>query len=194
MNHDITTIDVKWDGPYSWPRFEVENSLNPIPDIGGVYLQTFKYQGGYLIYSAGLTRRSVPARFKEHTRQYMNGEYHVLDVVAAQQGLRKEVWRGWRYASKHRDEFEEHKSIILDAVRKQLVGFCIFIADVGKEPRLLERLEASIMNNLYQQPSPICDIPDKGMQLSPRWKSENQIIVNNSCEAIIHGLPASLKI
>jgi hypothetical protein len=50
------------------------------------------------------------------------------------------------------------------------------------------------MNNLYQQPSPICDIPDKGMQLSPRWKSENQIIVNNSCEAIIHGLPASLKI
>jgi hypothetical protein len=124
----------------------------------------------------------------------MNGEYHVLDVVAAQQGLRKEIWRGWRYASKHRDEFEEHKSIILDAVRKQLVGFCIFIADVGKEPRLLERLEASIMNNLYQQPSPICDIPDKGMQLAPRWKSENQIIVNNSCEAIIHGLPASLKI
>jgi hypothetical protein len=142
MNHDITTIDVQWDGPYGWPRFEVENSLSPIPDIGGVYLQTFKYQGGYLIYSADLTRRSVPARFKEHTRQYMNGEYHVLDVVAAQQGLRKEIWRGWGYASKHRDEFEEHKSIILDAVRKQLVGFCIFIADVNHDFLSVLRLQS----------------------------------------------------
>lgn len=194
MNSDITTVAVKWDGPYSWPGFEVDNNLNSIPDIGGLYLQTFKYQGGYLIYSAGLTRRSVPRRFKEHTREYVNGGYYVLDILAAQQGIRKEVWRGWGYARKHRDEFEENKSIILDAVREQLIGFCIFIADIGKEPRLLERLEASIMNNLYQQPPPICDIPDKGMQLSSRWKSEDKITIRNSCSVLIHGLPASLEI
>jgi hypothetical protein len=194
MISDTSTIGVKWDGPYSWPGFELENNLNSIPNIGGVYLQTFKYQSGYLIYSAGLTRRSVPKRFKEHTRQYMNGEYYVLDVFAAQQGIRKEVWRGWGYARKHRDEFEEHKSIILDAAREQLIGFCIFVADIGKEPRLLERLEASIMNNLYQQPPPICDIPDKGMQLSSRWKSEDKIIIKSSCNSLVYGLPASLEI
>jgi hypothetical protein len=167
--------------------------LNSIPNIGGVYLQTFKYQGGYLIYSAGLTRRSIPKRFKEHTREYINGGYYVLDMLAMQQGMRKEIWRGWGYARKHRGEFEENKSIILDAVREQLTSFCIFIADVGKEPRLLERLEASIMNNLYQQPPPICDVPDKGMHLSSRWQSEGKIIVKNSCSTFIHGLPASLE-
>lgn len=194
MAHKATTIEVTWDGPYSWPAFESESKLRPIPNISGVYLQTFEYQGGYLIYAAGLTRRPVPTRFIEHTRKYMNGEYNVLDVAAAQQGIRKEIWHGWGYARKHREEFEERKSIILGAVRKQLAGFCIFVTDTGREPRVLERLEASIMSNLYQQPSPICDIPDRGMQVAPRWDSENQIIVENSCPAVLHGLPAFLEI
>lgn len=194
MTHEATTIEVTWEGPYGWPEFESENNLRPIPNIAGVYLQTFEYQGGYLIYAAGLTRRSVPTRFRDHTVKYMNGEYNVLDIDAAQQGVRKEVWHGWGYAREHREEFEERKSIIVDAVRKQLAGFRIFVADVGTQPRTLERLEASIMSNLYQQPSPICDIPDKGMQLAPRWDSENQIIVKNNCAAVLHGLPAFLEI
>ena len=190
-----TTIEVTWDGPYGWPAFESKNSLPPIPKTSGVYLQTFNYQGGYLIYSAGLTRRPVPTRFREHTRHYMNGEYNVLDIAAAQQGIRKEIWHGWGHAREHQAEFEERKSIILDAVREQLTGFCIFVADMGGAPRILERLEASIMNNLwYKQPPPICDIPDRGMQLSARWNSENPIIIKNNCAAILHGLPTFLEI
>ena len=177
MTDKAITIEATWNGPYGWPTFESENSLTPIPKILGVYLQTFEYQSGYLIYAAGLTRRPVPTRFREHTRKYMNGDYNVLDIASAQQGIRREIWHGWGYARKHRAEFEERKSIILDAVHKQLVGFCIFVTDVGRELRVLERLEASIMSNQYQQPSPICDIPDRGMQLSPRWDSENLIRV-----------------
>ena len=188
------TIEVTWDGPYGWPTFESENNLRPIPKIPGVYLQTFEYQGGYLIYAAGLTRRPVPMRFREHAIKYMNGEYNVLDIAAAQQGIRREIWHGWGYARNHRAEFEERKSIILDAVRRQLAGFCIFVTDMGKDPRVLERIEASIMNNLYQQPSPICDIPDRGMQLAPRWDSENLIIVKNKCAVVLHGLPLCLGI
>ncbi len=169
----------------------------PIPKIPGVYLQTFEHQGGYLIYAAGLTRRPAPIRFRAHTRKYLNGEYNVLDTSAAQQGVRREIWHGWGYARKHREEFEERKPTILDAVRKQLVGFRIFIThtvDLSKEERVLERLEAAIMNNLYQQPSPICDIPDRGMHLVPRRNSENPIIVRNNCAALLHGLPAFLEI
>ncbi|MFC1928377.1 hypothetical protein ACFLXK_02080 [Chloroflexota bacterium] len=165
-----------------------------IPRIPGVYLQTFEYQNGYLIYAAGITRRPVPTRFREHTRKYMNGEYNVLDIAAAQQGIRREIWHGWDYAREHREEFEERKLIILEAVRKQLAGFCIFITDLGGEARILERLEASIMNNLYKQPSPICDIPDRGMQLAPLWDSEVPIIVKNNCVAVLYGLPAFLEI
>ncbi len=201
MTRKATTIEARWDGPYSWPRFESDNNLRPIPQTPGVYLQTFEYQGGYLIYAAGLTRQPVPQRFQQHTRKYMNGEYNVLDIAAAQQGVRNRIWHGWTYARKHREEFEERKSAILDAVRRQLAGFRIFVTDMGREPwvlerekRVLERMEASIMNNLYRQPSPICDIPDRGMHLAPRKDSENPIIVRNSCAAVLHGLPALLEI
>lgn len=194
MTNKETEIEIIWAGPYSWPTFESNNNLSPIPECPGVYLQTFEYQDGYLIYAAGLTRRPVPERFREHTLKYMNGEYYVLDIGAAQQGIRKVIWQGWEYAREHRSEFEEQKSMILDAVQKQLAGFRIFVADVGKEARIHERLEASIMNNLYQQSSPICDIPDRGMHLEPRWDSEKPIIVKNKCEVCIHGLPPWLEI
>ncbi len=194
MTCEAALLEVTWDGPYGWPGFESDHNLRPIPQLPGVYLQTFEYQGGYLIYAAGLTRRPVPMRFREHTQKYMNGEYNVLDITSAQQGIRKEIWHGWGYARKHREEFEVRKVIILDAVRKQLAGFRIFITDMGQEPRALERLEASVMMNLYQQQSPISDIPDRGMQLAPRWDSERPIIVKNNCVAVLHGLPAFLEI
>jgi hypothetical protein len=31
---------------------------------------------------------SLPARFMQHTRQYLAGGYHVLDIAAMQQGIR----------------------------------------------------------------------------------------------------------
>jgi len=91
MTHKATTIEVTWDGPYGWPGFESDNNLRPIPQTPGVYLQTFEYEGGYLIYGAGLTRQTVPKSLKEHTRKYRKGEYNVLDIAAAQQGVRKEI-------------------------------------------------------------------------------------------------------
>ena len=187
-------LQITWNGPYAWPTFEGQTGLQSIPKLSGLYLQTFEYKSGYIIYAAGLTRRPVPARFKEHTQKYMNGEYNVLDVNAAQQGVRKEIWHGWGYAKKHRDEFDERKLEILDAVQKQLEGFRISVGNVGEEPRILERLEASIMENLYRQPSPFCDIPDKGMFLSPRWDSEEPLVIENDCLETIHGLPRRLEI
>jgi hypothetical protein len=186
-------LEITWDGPFSWPAFESANHLPSIPKIAGVYLQTFGYQGGFLIYSAGLTRKSVPERFRQHERKYMNGEYNVLDIVAAQQGVRKEIWHGWGYARDHREEFEERKPVILEAVRKQLTGFRIFVTPMSAS-RVPERLEASIMKNLYKQPSPIKDMPDKGMYLAPRRDTEEPIIVKSQCRVVLHGLPALLEI
>ena len=187
------TLEVTWDGPYSWPNFEPENNLPPIPNLQGVYLQTFEYENGYLIYGAGLTRRPISTRFIEHAREYMNGKYTVLDTDAARQGIRKEVWHGWGYARKNREEFEEKKMAIRDSVRKQLSEFRIFVANV-EGVRVHERLEASMMNNLYKQPPPFCNFPDRGMQLSPRWPSEEKIIVKNNCASLLHGVPILLEI
>lgn len=192
----VDTLDIKWTGPFGWPKFE--DKFEALPKISGVYLFTVEYQNGHLIYSAGITRRPMSNRFREHTREYMNGVYNVLDITAMKSGFRKVVWHGF-WMSKNRpreqvNEFKKRHRIIQDAVRKQLAGFRIFVANIGNKPRILERLEAAIMENLYKQPMPLCDVPDKGMMLSPRWKSENPIIVKNICSKLIFGLPACLEI
>ncbi|MDT8380153.1 MAG: hypothetical protein RQ739_14805 [Desulfotignum sp.] len=195
INQDAKNLQADWDGPFSWPNFESENGLPTIPlHSTGVYLQTFEYQNGYLIYAAGITRRSVPVRFKEHTRHYMNGDYTVLDPLAAERGIRKEIWHGWGYAKVHRDQFEENKVEIQEAVKKQLAKFRVFYANFRNEQRLLERVEAAIMNFLYEQKSPYKDLPDKGMMLAPRWNSEEPQTLNNRSKVTIHGLPEALKI
>ena len=104
------------------------------------------------------------------------------------------MWHGWGWTPTKREQFEERKVHIFDAVQKQLAVFRIFVADIGIEPRFLERFEAAIMDNLYQQPPPMSDIPDKGMMLAPRWASEQSISVTNKCDFLLYGIPQHLEI
>ncbi len=194
MTNKINIQELTWKGPFAWPNFEDENGLKKLPNICGLYLQTFEYEDGYLIYAAGLTRRSAPKRFAEHAKHYLNGDYNVLDMSSITKGVRKLIWRGWTYSKKHRKEFSAKKARIINAVNRQLLGFRIFIAEVDKKHRVLERLEASIMNNLYNQLPPISSIPDQGMQLAPKWDTERPIIVKNNCDHLLYGLPNYLEI
>jgi hypothetical protein len=187
-------MEIDFTGPYSWPKFETQTGLPLVPKHPGIYLWSVDYRYGYLIYGAGITRRTIPKRCYEHTLKFMSGDYNVLDMEAMRQGIRKQVWQGWGWNPEKREVFEKRKSDILDAVDEQLAGFRIFIADIGTEPRILERLEAAIMNRLYSQPSPLRDIPDEGMFLAPRWDSEEPIIATITCEATLHGLPEHLEI
>lgn len=187
-------IEAIWTGPYSWPGFENENNLPSLPKQPGLYLQTFEYENGYLIYAAGLTRRAVSQRMREHTRKYRTGDYNVLSINALQRGVRREVWHGWGWTAQKRAEFSRREAEIAGATNKQLSAFRLFAADIGTQPRILERLEAAIMNALYQQPSPLCDVPDKGMMLAPRWESEAIITVHNQRDVTLYGLPDQLEI
>jgi hypothetical protein len=187
-------IDVVWTGPYAWPKFETISKLPSIPQHSGAYLIAVEYLNGYLIYGAGITRRLAPIRFREHSLKYMSGDYTVLDIAAMKQGKREEIWHGWGWSPEKRTEFEKRKPMIVDAAKRQLEGFRIFVSDIGNQPRILERLEASIMNWLYQQPSPFCDIPDKGMMLAPRWETEPVIVAWNKCNLRLHQLPDKLDI
>jgi hypothetical protein len=194
MEEKIRAVKVLWQGPFGWPGFENDNKLPSIPKESGVYLQTFEYKDGYIIYLAGLTRRSTLDRFKEHTRSYMLGKYNVLNVAEIKSGVRKEVWHGWSYARAHQDEFERREKEIIEAIKMQLRAFRIFTAEIECESRLLERLESGIMRYLYQQASPFCDIPDKGMMLSRRHNQEPEIKIENVSLVVLHCLPQYLEI
>ncbi len=168
MSRNKSIINTNWTGPFAWPKYEDSASLPPIPIHPGVYLITFEYEDGFLIYAAGITRRNIPTRFKEHTKKYLSGDYTILDLSAIKYGKRKEIWHGWGWTPKKKQDFESRKSEILEGTHNQLAGSRIFVTDIGTADRILERLEAAIMNNLYEQPSPYCDIPDRGMHLLGR--------------------------
>ena len=191
---ETKAIDIEWTGPYAWPKFETESDLSAIPKHPGVYLMTSEYKTGYIIYAAGITRRPIPTRFREHTMKYLSGDYTILDMSAMKHGVRKEIWHGWGWTPEKHKEYERRESELVNAAIKQLAAFRIFVADVGKEPRILERLEAAIMNTLYKDASPFCDIPDKGMMLAPRWELENPITVFMRCAVKLYGIPQQLEI
>lgn len=189
----LKPLEILWTGPYGWPGHE--NRLPSVPEHPGVYLLTVEYKGGYLIYAAGLTRGPIRKRLREHHRKYLRGDYHVLDIARLERGVRRLIWKGWSWDDAKRKDFEKRKAKIYDALQKKFQGLRIFVADLGGKKRLLERVEATIMNTLYHfQPSPFCDIPDKGMQLSKRWRSEKPILAINSCKRKLHGLPTYFEI
>ena len=185
---------VSWQGPFGWPGFEAISRLEPLPEECGVYLQTYCHGEGYLIYGAGLTRRPFNQRFREHTRKYLSGDYTVLDVPAIETGQRVEIWHGWGWTPEKRQEFAERAEEIRSSANDQMSQCRVFIAALGKEPRFLERVEAAVMEALYRQPEPISAIPDRGMQLSPRWPNEDPIVIENIMTSILHGLPYEMEV
>jgi hypothetical protein len=184
-------IELTWQGPFSWPKYGTEPS-DVIPDICGVYLFTFKYRNGYLVYAAGITK-SMKTRFSQHTREYKQGHYNVLDVEYAQLGKRKEIWHGWQYAKTHQEEFIERKEIILQAVDNQLSAFKIFVTEVP-DLRIRERIECAIMQNIYTSSEPWAALADRGMCLRGKYHSELGITLLSKCQEPIYGLPNALEI
>ena len=70
----------------------------------------------------------------------------------------------------------------------------MFVADVGTRPRILERIEAAVMNHLYAQPPLFCDVPDRGMMLAPLRPTEEPSTMRSACADLLHAIPLELEI
>ena len=188
----IEVREIEWKGPFSWIGYENQNGLEKIPDTEGIYLWTFQYKDGYLVYCAGITK-STQKRFRQHTLEYKSGNYTVFNVSEAVKGKRAEIWHGWSYAKTHREEFHERKEEILNAVEEQLKSFRVFVAQFP-EKRERTRFEAAIMYNIYNSIEPWAELADRGMALSKRRKEEVTIVIKNISNVRFYGLPETLEI
>jgi len=186
----ITTKTLEWSGTYSFPGFQSE--LKPeVHSAAGVYLFTFKYKDGFLIYGAGISN-SIRRRLLEHKRTYLKGLYTILDVPSAEIGLRDEVWHGWSYAKSHKKEFLDNKTEILKAANTQLVAFNVFVLE-EPDKRIRERIESAIMLGIYSSIEPWSDLADRGMFLKMRSNAEIPICGINYVDVKIYGLPKRLE-
>lgn len=185
----MESLDVDIQGPYGWPRFECGQTR--LPAVSGVYLTTFEYRDGFLPYGFGITRRPMRQRFLEHTRSYVSGNYNILDLGAAQQGIRKVAWKGWSWTPEKRDEFEARKPEIVSLAQQQISATRIFVMRIGAASRLLERMEGALGNHFYQNENTLCD---RGMFLAPRWQTEEPVLATFRCSSVLYELPSQLEI
>lgn len=184
--------EIEWDGPFSWPGYESYNGYSEMPDIAGVYIWTFSYADGYLLYCAGESK-STKKRFRQHALNYITGSYTIFDMEEAEQGKRVEIWHGWGYARTHQAEFIGRKEEIRAAAWRQLVSFKVFVAAVAvKRERM--RLEAAIMHGIYGSSEPWAKMADRGMALSKRWVNELTLVIRNKVDVKIYGLPEVMEI
>lgn len=199
MDNEIETKSFTWEGPFAWPGYEKETGLDSIPDVGGVYLWTFEYKDGYLLYLPGITK-SMKKRFKQHTSSFKNGgDVYVLQPDQASKGIRVELW-SWQY-SKNEDEFEKNKHLFLEDVEKQLSAMRIFAAEIpdNSGQHLRRRIEGALIENLYNSKEPWAELADRGMSyLKPKPSDKGYygqpIIGKNLCSAKIYGLPEKMRV
>lgn len=191
-------VELFWRGPHPWPFLGEHTSVEDFRQGGGVYLFTVEHPAGFLIYCAGYTTQPFQRRFRQHDRLYRSGVYTIFDLEAFQRGQRRKIWPGF-WTRKDRapslmEDYETRAEEIRAATDRWLRGYRVFVAPVATTRRILARIEAGIMNSLYAAAPPACDVPDRGMSLSPRWPSEAPVLVTSHSTVSLLGMPDAIVV
>lgn len=186
-------VDMYWNGPFDWPQ---TRQRSPLENLRGVYMWTVKSDDSFVVYGFGITKRPVSQRMGEHRREVLRGKYTLLDLEAIKLGIRKEIWHGlWagHDSPERKAEFVRRKEELQDVARQQMAAFKIFVAEVS-DVRLQHRMEASLMEALYNAKEPYCDLPDRGMHLVPRRNDETPITIVNQSSHTFANLPLHVEV
>jgi len=90
-------------------------------------------------------------------------------------------------------EYDARRDELRRAADEQMASYRIFIVALAPVPRVLERIEAAVMNILYAASGPVSAIPDRGMALSPRWRTEEPMLVQSVSLHLFYGLPSEFE-
>jgi hypothetical protein len=66
----LEIMEIGWKGPYSFPGFEEINGLPPLVGGHGVYLKTFRYGDGCILWEVGKTDQPFRDRQGQHRTNY----------------------------------------------------------------------------------------------------------------------------
>lgn len=182
----LEEYQIEWKGPYEWPELRVKS---PLDTMQGIYMWTVESTDGYVVSGCGITRRSIRKRVMEHRRAYLQGMYTLLDIDSMRLGVRKEIWHGmWagHNTEESKAEFSKRKSELQDVAREQMAAFRIFVAE-EPDQRIQERIEAAVVQTLYEATEPYCDLPDRGTLRMPRRDNEKRLLfINRSDQHLVN--------
>jgi hypothetical protein len=191
---------ISWQGPFSLLYPDTDSCFdNAAVNEPGVYMWTYKYRNGYLIYGAGIAyKRALAPRLKEDRRHLFKGEWTILDAASAEQGLRKELWHGTEWSGYNSDERKDEgrrRAAEIEGVARGMMGHMrVFLGPLPREQRVIERVEAAIMCRLYGCGSPFSQLPDVGMHLLPRRTNEPSITIHSHSPVKLYCIPDSFVV
>ena len=192
-------LSVKWVGPYSFVGSEDENVFTcSMGKKKGVYLFTIPFEGKYLVYYVGETGVSFANRLLQHVQSYLNGFYRVFDPEEFVGGRKVLVWGGmWktdRREPKLICDFIDRQAELAPKILLFLKQFRIFLAPIGEDKRIIERVEAEIARSLNQQEGLIGAFQDKDIRFRPTRPNEQQFRVVMTFPKSIMGLREELLV
>jgi hypothetical protein len=183
---------INWQGPFSLLHPDTDSCFDcPAVNEPGVYLWTYQYHDGYLIYFAGITvMQSFAQRLKDNRRHLFRGEWTILDAASAEQGLRKELWHGtdWKgHDSPERKAEGRRRAAEIEGMARAMMGrMRVYLGPLPREQRIIERVAAGIMRQVQDCGAPFNQLPDTGMQLLPRRPNEPSITVYSHAPVKFH--------
>jgi hypothetical protein len=186
---------LNWQGPFSLMHPDADSCFDcPAISEPGVYMFAFRYRDGYLIYGAGITvKRTFAQRLVEDRRHLFRGEWTILDAASAEHGKREELWHGTNWTGynspERKAEGQRRAAEIETMARGMMRRMRVFLGPLPREQRLIERVEAGIMQRLYGSGAPCNQLPDIGMHLLPRRPNETIITIHSHAPAMFYCIP-----
>lgn len=190
---DSHTCEIRWCGPYKWYGTNKDVLFTqPEAKRFGIYLWTVPFKKQYLTYYVGETGKSFAERFKQHSRDCLDGFYRIFDPHHLAAGEKRLIWGGmWKPERKDPSimlEFLNQYSELSPVIYEYLGLFRIFLAPLDVERRIRQRIEAAIATRLREQPGLIGEFQDEGIRYLPKRTDEEPITVRLTAYEPILGL------
>lgn len=190
MSNEV--LNLNWKGPY---KFSDPNGIDiftsPEGKMKGIYIWTIPFQKSYLTYYIGETKRSFRERLVEHMKEYLSGIYQIYDPDLFLEGKKEVLWKGmWKNTPLTNMGMYLGKYAELAPKTQRFISlFEIFLIPMSEEKRIVQRVEASIANHLYDQEGVVGSFQDSDIRYSPRWDEEDPITVIIEGSIPILGFP-----
>ncbi|MBP7654308.1 hypothetical protein KA977_12855 [Candidatus Dependentiae bacterium] len=183
-------------GPYSWRHNGDCVFDSPHIKSSGIYLHTFPYTNGFIVYYVGETGDSFQARLTTHAKGYISGEYRLLDYDALCKGEKKYIWQGlWKTDRVHLfSEFYDKYDEYVVSIKKIMDNMNLFIAPLEADQRMRRRIEGAIGRHFLTNPGFIGQLPDTDNKLWYRKNEETPLKFRITAASKIFELPDEIQV
>jgi len=189
---------VEWIGPFLFIGPKEQNLfLRPEADRRGIYLWTVEGVEGYLVHYVGQTAQSFGVRFQQHIKDQLSGVYSIYDPSDLVEGKPTKRWEGmwwkagaWKRTADFINNLMEHSKWNFELLKI----YRIFLAPPEHESRILERIEAAIVDCLRSKEGVVASMQDPKIRYRWKLKKEASFKVRFVSPCSILGLPEELLI